>query len=211
MELKPHWLTVVGVAADVRQYGMTEGPFPQAYVCYTQAQRLASGTLAIHTPLPPASLERAVERAVRAVDRETTVSFRTMDAVLAASVSRQRFQMRILGGFAALALLLAAVGLYGVLSYTVASRRVEIGIRMALGARPGMVFRAIAGRALVLAAAGAAIGLAGCFAVRNVLAALLYGIGPGDPATLAAMALAAASFPAVRAMRVDPTSALREE
>jgi len=217
-EQKPHWLTVVGVAADVRQYGLTERIMPQAYVCYTQARRLSSGTLVIHTPLPPSAVESVVRSAVSAVDRETVVRFRTMEAVAAASIARQRFQMQILGGFAALALVLAAVGLYGVLSYLVASRRVEIGIRMALGAAPAGVFRMIAGRALALAAAGAAIGLAGCFGLRRVLASLLFGVGPSDPATLAIavaallfVAIAAASFPALRATRVDPVAALHEE
>jgi putative ABC transport system permease protein len=217
-EQKQHWLTIVGVAADVRLYGLTARKFPQAYVCYTQAERIASGALAIETPLAFSSIEPAVRKALTAVDREVTVEFRPMAAVVAASVARQRFQMQILGAFAILALLLAAVGLYGVLSYLVTSNRVEIGIRMALGAQPGGVFRMVAGRAVALAAFGAAVGLVGCLAVRRVLASMLFGIGPSDPATLAtaaavliAVALAAASVPALRAMRVDPMAALRED
>ena len=126
--------------------------------------------------------------------------------------------MQVLGGFAALALLLAAVGLYGVLSYMVTSNRAEIGIRVALGAQPREVFRMVTGRALALAAAGAALGLTGCVALRSVLATVLFGVGPSDPGTLAAatvlllaVALAAGGFPARRAMRMDPVSALREE
>ena len=212
------WLTVVGVAADVRQDGLTEPSMPQAYVCYTQANRLLEPALMIRTPLDPSSLAGAVRSAVRAVDREIAVNFKTMDALMAEAVARQRFQMQVLGGFAALALLLAAVGLYGVLSYLVAAGRGEIGIRMALGAQPVSVFRMIAGRALRLSAIGAALGLAGCLAVRPIVAALLYGVGPGDPVTLAAataallaVAFAASAFPALRAMRTDPVSALREE
>jgi ABC-type antimicrobial peptide transport system permease subunit len=138
--------------------------------------------------------------------------------VLAASVSKQRFQMQILGGFAVLALLLAAIGLYGVLSHMVTAGRVEIGIRFALGASRGMVFRMIAGRALGLAGIGVIAGTLGCLAVRRVLSTLIFGIGPSDPVTIAAaiavllaVALAAAWIPARRAARVDPMAALRDE
>jgi putative ABC transport system permease protein len=212
------WLTVVGVAGDVRQDGLTEPINAQAYVCYTQANRLLLPALMIRTPLDPATLASAVRAAVGAVDREIAVDFKTMDAVMAESVARQRFQMQVLGGFAVLALLLAAVGLYGVLSYLVAASRGEIGIRLALGAQPVRVFRMIAGRALRLSAAGAALGLAGCLAMRTIVASLLFGVGPSDPVTLAAataallaVAFAASAFPALRAMRTDPASALREE
>jgi len=218
MEQKEHWLTVVGVAADVHQSGLRGSPAPQAYVCYMQARRLANATLVIQSPMPPASVEDPVRRALAAVDRETTVSFRTMSDILAVSMARQRFQMQVLSGFAGLALVLAAVGLYGVLSYVVASNRGQIGIRVALGAQPGAVFRMVAKRALRLAGVGVAIGLAGCLAVRSALQAVLFGIGPSDPATLAvaaavllAVAMVAASVPALRAMRVDPISVLREE
>jgi ABC-type antimicrobial peptide transport system permease subunit len=172
----------------------------------------------IRTALAPTSLAGAVRSAVAAVDHEIAVEFKTMDAQMAESVARQRFQMQVLGGFAALALLLAAVGLYGVLSYLIAAGRGEIGIRMALGAQPWSVFRMIAGRALRLSAIGAALGLAGCLAMRPIVASLLFGVGPSDPVTLAAaaaallaVAFAASAFPALRAMRTDPVSALREE
>ncbi|MGB9458619.1 MAG: ABC transporter permease [Bryobacteraceae bacterium] len=218
MEEHARWLTIVGVAADVRQDSLIERPAPQAYVCYTQANRLLLPALMIRTPLYPASLAGAVRSAIGAVDREIAIDFKTMDAQMAEAVARQRFQMQVLGGFAALALLLAAVGLYGVLSYLVAAGRGEIGIRMALGAQPVSVFRMITGRALRLSAVGAALGLAGCLAIRPIVAALLFGVGPGDPVTLAAataallaVAFAASAFPALRAMRIDPASALREE
>jgi putative ABC transport system permease protein len=141
-----------------------------------------------------------------------------MVSVLAESVARQRFQMEVLIAFAVLALALAAVGLYGVLSYTVTTSRTEIGIRLALGARPSAVFRMITGRALALAALGVAFGAVGYVVLRRVLAALVYGISPGDPATIAAaicvlllVAIAAAFFPALRAMRTEPMAVLREE
>ena len=219
------WLTVVGVAGDILQGGITEDQAglreqidPQAYVCYTQANRLVQPTLMVRTQLDPASLASAVRSAVHSVDREVVVEFKTMNAVMAESVARQRFQMRVLGGFAALALMLAAVGLYGVLSCLVAASRGEIGIRMALGAQPALVFRMVTGRALRLAAIGAAVGLAGCVALRHIVAALLFGVDASDPVTLAAataallaVAFAAAAFPALRAMRTDPVAALRDE
>ena len=215
------WLTVVGIAGDVRQNGLTEGVEAMAYVSYPQVQNkpdLLEGNVVLRTPLDPRSLAAAVRSRVRSVDPEAAVSFQTLDDVVAGSMARQRFQMQVLGGFAALALLLAAVGLYGVLSYLVTSTRAEIGVRMALGARPGEVFRMVTERALWLVSAGAALGLLGCLAVRSILATVLFGIGPSDPATLAAatatllsVALAASWLPARRATRVDPVSALREE
>ncbi len=212
------WLTVVGVAADVRQDSLMEPPMPQAYVCYTQANRLLLPALMIRTPLDPASLAGAVRSAVSGVDHEIAVDFKTMDAVMAEAVARQRFQMQVLGGFATLALVLAAVGLYGVLSYLVTAGRGEIGIRMALGAQPVSVFRMITGRALRLSALGAALGLTACLAMRPIVAALLFGVGPSDPVTLAVataallcVAFAASAFPALRAMHTDPASALRDE
>ena len=137
---------------------------------------------------------------------------------MAESLARQRFQTEILGAFAVLALVLAAIGLYGVLSYTVTASRTQIGIRWRWAPARRPCFAMITGRALALAAAGVALGLLGCVAVRRVLAALLFGIGPSDPVTIAAavgvlllVTVAAAFFPALRAMRTDPISALREE
>jgi len=179
---------------------------------------LEDGTLVVHSPLDPASLAPAIRARLHSVDHGAAVNFRTMDSVMADAVARQRFQMQVLAAFALLALLLAAIGLYGVLSYTVSSNRTEIGIRMALGAQPREVFQMITGRALTLTIIGAALGLAGCLAVRQLLRNLLFGIGPGDPATLAfatfmllIVSLAASAFPARRATRVDPAIALREE
>jgi ABC-type antimicrobial peptide transport system permease subunit len=195
--------------------------FPQVYTCYTQQAfegMLEGGTLVVRTSLEPALLAGAVRRVIRAVNPDAVPRTRTMDSVLAGSLAKQRFQMEILGGFAALALLLAAVGLYGVLSHMVTVNRVQIGIRLALGAPRSRVFRMIAGRALTLAGIGVAAGALGCVALRHVLAALVFGIGPNDPVTLAgaiavllAVALAAAWIPARRAARVDPTVALRED
>jgi putative ABC transport system permease protein len=218
-EKGPHWRTIVGVAADVRQWGLTRPVRSQAYVPFTQVDHmLAETVLVIRTPLDPTSLASAVRGSIRSVDSGAAVSFRSMESVMAGAVARQRFQMQVLASFAILALLLAAIGLYGVLSYSVSSSRVELGIRMALGAQPGEVFRMITGRALLMVVSGAALGLIGYLAVRRLLAALLFGVGPGDPATLAiatgvllVVALVAAALPARRATRLDPALALHEE
>ena len=176
------------------------------------------GTLVVRTGPEPDSMAGAIRAAIRAVNAEAVPRTRTMESVMAASLSKQRFQMEILGGFACLALLLAAVGLYGVLSHMVTANRSQIGIRLALGAPPARVFGMIAGRALKLAGIGILAGGIACVALRSVLAAAVFGIGPNDPATmgaaiavLLAAALAAAWIPARRATRVDPMTALREE
>ena len=218
---KVNWLTIVGVSGDTRQSSLTKSVDSLAYVLYTQQTYpglLADGHLVVRTKVEPASVAGAVRSAIRAVNPDSAPAPRTMVSVLAESLARQRFQMEILGAFAVLALVLAAVGLYGVLSYIVTASRTQIGIRLALGARPSTMFRMITGRALALAAAGVALGALGCIALRQVLAALLFGIGPSDPVTIAAavgvlllVAAAAAFFPALRAMRTDPMTALREE
>jgi ABC-type antimicrobial peptide transport system permease subunit len=159
-----------------------------------------------------------LRRIVRAVHPGAAISFRTMDDVLASATARQRFQMRVLAAFAAMALTLAVIGIYGVLSYTVSSDRRAIGIRMALGAEPMAVFRSVVAGAMRLTVLGAAVGLAGCFALRSVLQNVVYGVRPTEPAVLAATAgilllaaLLACSIPAWRAMKVDPGRVLREE
>jgi putative ABC transport system permease protein len=219
---RENWLTIVGLAGDTRQSSLTKSVDSLAYVIYTQQTYpglLADGNLVVRTKIDPGSVAGAVRSAVRAVNPDSAPTPRTMLSVVAESLARQRFQMEILGAFAVLALVLAAVGLYGVLSYTVTASRTQIGIRLALGASPSTVFRMITSRALALAAAGVALGTLGCVALRRVLAALLFGIGPSDPVTIAAaigvlllvVAAAAAFLPALRAMRTDPMTALREE
>jgi putative ABC transport system permease protein len=218
---KENWVTIVGVAGDTCQSSLTKSVDSLAYVLYTQQTYpglLSDGSLVLRTRVDPASVAGAVRSAIRVVNPDSAPTPRTMVSVLAESLARQRFQMETLGAFAALALVLAAVGLYGVLSYVVMASRTQIGIRLALGARPTTMFRMITGRAMGLAAAGVALGALGCVAVRRVLAALLFGIGPSDPVTIAAaagvlllIAAAAAFFPALRAMRTDPMAALRED
>lgn len=218
---KENWAAIVGVAGDTRQSSLTKPVDCLAYVLYTQqtyAGLLADGNLVLRARVDPAGVAGASRNAIRAVNPDSAPTPRTMESVLAESVARQRFQMEILGAFAALALALAAVGLYGVLSYVVTASRTQIGIRLALGAKPSTIFRMITGHAMAMAAAGVALGALGCVAMRRVLAALLFGIGASDPVTIAAaiavlllVTAAAAFFPALRAMRTDPIAALREE
>lgn len=175
-------------------------------------------TLVVRSLINPAALAGPVRAIIHAVNPDAAPSTRTMDEVLAGSISKQRFQMEILGGFAVLALMLAAIGLYGVLSHIVTASRAEIGIRLALGAPRNLVSRMIIQRALALVGMGIGSGLLGCVAVHRVLSTFLFGIGPSDPGTLAAasavllaVAFAAAWFPASRAAKVDPLQALRQE
>ncbi len=218
---KENWMTVVGVAGDTRQSSLTRPVDPVAYVLYSQQTipgQLADGNLVVRTKMGPASIAGAVRSAIRTVNPDSAPAPRTMRSVLAESLAGQRFQMEVLAAFAVLALVLASVGLYGVLSYMVMASRTQIGIRLALGARPSSVFRLITGRALALAGVGIAIGGFGCIAMRRVLSALVFGIGPSDPGAIGAAVIVlllttagAAFFPALRAMRTDPLSALREE
>jgi putative ABC transport system permease protein len=167
----------------------------------------------------PMALAAGLRRIVAGVDPGLAVfGLEPLQDTVARSVSRQRFTMVLLGLFAGLALLLAGIGIHGVLSYGVASRSREIGIRMALGERPGSVLRLVLGEALGLAALGVALGLAGAVALTGALEALLFGVTATDPVTFAVtpvfllvMALVAAYTPARRAIRVDPVAALRAE
>jgi predicted permease len=218
---EPHWLTIVGVAGDVRENGVTSPLFPQAYTCYTQQTSggmLSGAALLVRTAPEPGSIAGPIRALVRGVNPDAAAKTRTMESVLAASLSKQRFQMQILGGFALLALLLAAVGLHGVLSHMVTADRAQIGVRLALGAPGSVIFRMVVGRALRLAGIGVAAGALGCIALQRVLSTAVFGIGPNDPVTVAAAmavllaaALSAAWLPARRAARVDAIAALREE
>ena len=173
--------------------------------------------LLVRTQVDPMTLAAAVRDAVWSVDANQPVAaIRTMREVVDAELTNRNTQLTLIGAFAALALLLAAVGIYGVLSYTVVQRTAEIGLRMALGAEPGNVVRAVLRNALVLAAFGVVLGLAGVLAITRLLASFLFGVTPMDPMTLASVAavlmivtLAASCVPALRAARVDPMTALR--
>ena len=173
----------------------------------------------LRTTLPPAALSGTIERVVREVDAAVpVVRLRDMDSVFAESIRRPRLLAQLLGAFAGLALLLAALGTYGVLSYTVTERRREIGIRIALGAARSQILTQIMRQGLQFTALGVAIGLAGALAVNRLIASLLFGVQPTDAVTMAfviatitTVALVASCLPAWRASRVDPNVVLRDE
>lgn len=209
---------IVGIAGDVKHSGMDKNPQPTLYFPFTQLpQRRMS--LVVRTSTEPSSFANAVKQAVWSVDKDQPLyNVKTMDELVADSASAPRFTLILLGVFATLALTLAAVGIYGVMSYTVNQRKHEMGLRMALGAQTGDVLRLVVGHAMVLVLAGVAAGLVIAFAVTRVLATLLYGVSATDFATfaavglvLAAVALVASYIPALRATRVDPVIALRYE
>ena len=211
--------TIVGVAANEKFHGLSEAPPLAVYVPLSQAPSAnGAGVLLVRTSGDPGALAGAVRGAIRDVDPALAVfGVEPLDVTVSRSVSQRRFMMLLVGLFAAVALVLAAVGVHGVLSYTVAQRTREIGIRMALGARPGRVVGLIVGQGLWLALIGVAIGFAGAVALTRVLERLLFGVTPTDPVTfltvggfLVAVALAASYVPARRAARIDPLVALRE-
>jgi len=210
-------LTVVGVTADVRQTGLGIAPQPEVFLDCMQPSPAWSAFLVVRTAREPAALAGAVKGLVRSVNRDVAVpQVRTLDEVLAASLAQPRVYTLLLSVFAALALTLAAVGLYGVVSYMVTQRTPEMGIRLALGAERGAVLRLLMRQGLTLALTGTAIGLVASLTVARLLTHLMPDAQPGDPWTLTAVsalligvALAATYVPARRAARVDPTVALR--
>jgi predicted permease len=214
----PHWMKVVGMVADVRHAGLDSAPRPQFYVPYFRGE-WRNAFLVVSTPGDPSKLAMALQRQVAAADPNAVVTeVRPMEDLLSASTSQQRFRARLLTAFSLLALLLAAAGIYGVMSCVVDQRTAEIGVRMALGARAGDVFGMVLGRGLVLAVAGLAIGGAGALVLRNLIAGLLFETSASDPvalgaaaALLLATALAACCAPSRRAARVDPLIALRHD
>ena len=214
------WHTVIGVARDVRQRGVERPAGTELDVSLDQ-HRVAppSMNVVMRTTLPAAALSATIERAVREVDAAVpVVRLRDMDAVFAESIRRPKLLAQLLGAFAGLALLLAAIGTYGVLSYMVTERRREIGIRVALGAVRSRVLTGILKEGLQVTALGVAIGLAGALALNRLLASLLFGVQPTDTVTIAvviatitAVAVAASWLPAWRASRLDPNVVLRDE
>jgi putative ABC transport system permease protein len=213
------WITIVGVARDFRHYRLPQPMGPAIYLPYF-AEPLLTQTLAIRTSLAdPLSLVPAVRGAIRDIDAEVPAyQIQTFEQVVSRSLWRQRVQGQVLGVFAALALLLAAVGLYGVIAYAVAQRTRELGVRIALGATRRNVLALVMGQGARLVVAGACIGLVGAFALSLVVASLLYGVQPPDPVTflaapivLVVVALLASWLPAWRATQVDPLVAMRVE
>jgi len=216
------WMTVVGVAGDVRQMGVQEPVKAEMYFPYKQdksAPWFAPRDLVLRTIANPSSLVAAVRNEIHAVDPEQPVSnIRTMDEVLGEEIASQRLGMTLLTVFASLALLLAAIGIYGVLAYFVVQHTAEIGIRGALGAQHRHILALVLKRGMTLALLGIVIGLGGAFALTRLVASLLYGVSRTDPLTytgvailLMLVALFACYVPARRATKVDPLVALRYE
>ena len=212
--------TVVGIAGDERIHGLAAAPPPAVYLPLAQVPSAAGvHSVLVRVNAEPAPMAPALRRVIQAMDPGMPlVGVEALEQTLSNSVAQRRFTMLVLGAFAAVALLLAAIGVHGVLSYTVAQRTREIGIRMALGADLADVRRLVLGQGAVLAGSGVLLGLLGAIAVRRVIATLLYGVGAGDPGTFAGVVLALGSIallaiylPARRAARVDPMVALREE
>jgi putative ABC transport system permease protein len=214
------WITIVGVVGDVKHFGLDLPEEPGLYSPYTQAPPWKRWTsLVVRTQSDPASMAGAVKQQVWKIDPQLPLTkVETMDEVASGSFAARRFNMLLLVIFAGLALLLAAVGIYGVMSYAVTQRTQEIGIRMALGARAIDVLRLIIRNGMTLILIGVVIGLAGAFALTRLLATLLFGVGPTDKLTFATVsavlifvALLACYIPARRATKVDPLVALRYE
>jgi predicted permease len=213
------WITIVGISGDVKQMGLEAPTKAEMYLSAQQESTLfAPGELAIRVSSGGLSLA-ALQREIWSVDRELPVSgFRTMEEILDTETLQRRMQMSLLGGFAGLALLLAGLGIYGVMSYAVAQRTQEIGIRMALGARRGEVLWMVIGQGMVLALLGVGFGLAGAFGATRLLASMLFGTAANNlfayasvSVLLIGVAIVACLVPARRASRVDPLVALRYE
>jgi predicted permease len=212
------WVTIVGVAGDIKHLGLNESEGPALYISYLFSPR--SGMyITVKSALEQADLLSAMQKEVWAIDRDQPVGrTATMNELLSRSVSEPRFYSLLLGIFAFVALAIAAVGIYGVMSYSVTQRTHEIGIRMALGAQPGDVLKLVLGKSLLLVLIGIGIGLTASAALTQALSSLLFGVTPTDPATftgisllLSSIALLASYIPARRATKVDPMVALRYE
>jgi putative ABC transport system permease protein len=223
----PTWMTIIGVAANAKQSDWAAEPSPEIYLAALQnrdflgdsGSHISYITLVVRTAGDPGELAAAVKNVVWSFDRNLPVSeVFTMDRVVADANAQPRFEMLLLGVFAAVALVLAAVGIYGVMNYSVSRRTREIGIRVSLGASRADVLRMVLGQGMMQAAAGAAVGVAGALLLSQFIARMLYGVRPNDPFTfggvaivLGLAALLATAVAARKAIRIEPIVALRNE
>jgi predicted permease len=222
--VKNPWVSVIGIVADERHNGVTGSVKEKFYVPHSQWHVATGGNLirnvfvVVRTTGDPLSLASPVRSEIRALDASLPVAnIRPMSDVVAAALATPRLTGFLLGAFAAIALALAAVGIYGVLAYLVAQRTQEIGIRLAVGADRADVLRMILGQGVALAAMGIVVGVVAAFGLTQLMQSLLYQVGAADPLTFAAVpvgllavALVASYIPALRATRVPPTLALRQ-
>jgi putative ABC transport system permease protein len=225
------WLTIIGIAKDAKQDSWTDKATPEAYLVAFQnhdylgdsgteaSKHMGYITLVVRTAGDPAAIASAMKEAAWSFDRNLAISqVVTMDAVVSEANAQPRFEMMLLSIFAAVALVLAAVGIYGVISYSAARRTHEIGVRMSLGATRQDVLLLVIRQGVCLAVVGSIAGLAGALLLSRLMAGLLYGVQPTDPVTFAGVAVGlgvvamlACYVPARRAMHIDPLAALRYE
>jgi putative ABC transport system permease protein len=213
------WFTVVGVVGDMRRQGLEQEPIPQMFAPLAQDPPRLATLLVRSSGNDPLRLAAAVQAAVHRVDKQTPVyGVAALDSRLGDQLAERRYQTTLLIGFSLVALLMAAIGICGLIQYSVATRTHEIGIRLAVGAEAGDVFRMILGEGLKLSLTGLGLGLAGAFWLNRAFSGLLFGVTPNDPLTLAAVSLlltaaaaAACFFPARRAMKIEPVVALRQD
>jgi len=212
------WLSIVGVVGEVKYRGLPENPTADPDLYFPFLDRNQQVSLVLRTSVPPATIAPAARAAIREVDSTIPVfSVATMAELVSSQTSQLRFTTWLMGFFAAVALLLASVGIYGVMSYLVTQRTREIGIRLALGATAGDILRLIVGNGARLIVTGIVIGIAASFALAQLVTTLLFGVTAADAATgiaiavLAGVSLAACYLPALRASRVDPLVALHYE
>jgi putative ABC transport system permease protein len=223
-DAKNPWYKIVGIVGDVRHQGLETEPMPELYFPYLQTPESQNtvaitryATLILRTAADPSSLAGVLRREVLAVDSDQPAAYiMTMEQMIAESLTYQRLSMILLGLFAALALLLGAIGLHGVIAYLVTLRQREIGIRMALGAQKTDILKLVVREGLVLALIGVAIGLAGAYGLTRAMSSLLFSVSPTDSAIffgiallLMGVALLACYIPARRATKIDPMIAIR--
>jgi predicted permease len=217
------FVDVVGVVGDVRQAGLDQEPLPELTIPYNdvrlESMMARDVVLVVRSSLPTAAITRAVRSAVLEIDPGQPLhTVQTLEQVLSSSLAERRLTLALVAGFAAVAALLAGTGLYALISYLVAQRRREIGVRMALGASTRAIGRAVVREGVLLAGAGVALGLAGGWGASKLVASQLYGVDPLDPwtwgavvALVLALAIGASLTPALRAARTEPSSVLRDE